>query len=132
MDTFEQMIEKERARLGALRDNLVAQQAGIATQLGDIDKELAAISAYERAKTGKPMRQTKATKITRSPRGAKREELLSLIEETPNLTRGEIIEKLGIKGDKGQEQSISNALATMKKAGTISANEGKYAVGKSA
>ena len=130
MDTFEQMIEKERARLGKLRDDLTAQQEEIYNQLADIDKELAAIEAYERAKTGKPARQPKAARNTRAPRGAKREELLSLIEDTPNLTRGEIIEKLGIKGDKAQEQSISNALATLKKAGIITAKDGKYAAGK--
>ena len=132
MDTFEQMIEKERARLGKLRDDLTAQQEDIFTQLAGIDKELSAISAYERAKAGKSERQPKATKNTRMPRGAKREELLSLIEETPNLTRGEIIDRLGIKGDKSQEQGVSNALATMKKAGTITATDGKYEVGKRA
>lgn len=129
MDSFEQIIEKERARLGKLREELNAQQEKIFTQLADIDRELDAINAYERAKTGKPARQPKAAKNTRAPRGAKREELLSLIEDNPNLTRGEIIEKLGIKGDKAQEQSISNALATLKKAGTIVARDGKYAIG---
>lgn len=128
MDNFEQMIEKERARLGALRDDLLAQRARIATQLADIDQELAAIGAYERAKQGKPVRAAKAGKSIRAPRGAKREELLSLIEDTPGLTRGEIIEKLGIKGDKSQEQSISNALAALKKSGTITATDGKYAI----
>ena len=128
MDNFEQMIDKERARLGKLRDDLIAQQTGISTQLADIDKELAAITAYERAKLGKPARVQKAAKMVRAPRGAKREELLSLIEEYPNMSRGEIIDRLGIKGDKGQEQSISNALATMKKAGVIAATDGKYAV----
>lgn len=128
MDNFEQMIDKERARLGKLRDELIAQQSGINTQLGDIDKELSAITAYERAKLGKTTRVQKQTKLMRAPRGAKREELLSLIEENPNMSRGEIIDRLGIKGDKGQEQSISNALATMKKAGVITATEGKYAV----
>lgn len=128
MDNFEQMIEKERARLGALRDDLISQRASIATKLAEIDQELAAIGAYERAKMGKPERAPKAAKNTRAPRGAKREELLSLIEDTPGLTRGEIIEKLGIKGDKSQEQSISNALATLKKAGTIAATDGKYAI----
>ena len=128
MENFEQMIEKERTRLGALRDDLLAQRARIATQLAEIDQELAAIGAYERAKLGKPARTIKAAKNTRAPRGAKREELLALIEDTPGLTRGEIIEKLGIKGDKSQEQSISNALATLKKAGTIAATDGKYAI----
>lgn len=130
MDNFEQMIDKERTRLGTLRDGLIEKQAAIHTQLAGIDKELDAISAYEQAKLGKPARQTKFTKNTRAPRGAKREELLSFIEENPNLTRGAIMEKLGVKGDKSQEQSISNALTNMKKAGAITATDGKYAVGK--
>ena len=129
MDNFEQMIEKERARLGTLRDGLIENKAAVHAQLVRIDKELDAISAYEQAKMGKPARQTKFTKNTRAPRGAKREELLSFIEENPNLTRGAILEKLGVRGDKRQEQSISNALAAMKKAGTIRATDHKYTVG---
>lgn len=132
MEKFEDMIARERARLAQLRDDLMAQQENIFTQLAEIDRELDAISAYERAKTGKPAREPKAAKASRAPRGAKREALLSLIEEQPNLTRGQIIEKLGIKGDKAGEQSISNALASMKKAGTVIATDGRYAMAKGA
>ena len=69
MDTFEQIIEKERARLSKLREDLLSQQAGIATQLADIAKELGAISAYEKAKTATPPRTSRAAKLARMPRG---------------------------------------------------------------
>lgn len=126
MESFEQMIEQERARLGKLREDLRAQQQTIVGQLADIEKELAAIAAYEQAKLGVPGRQPRAAKGTRVPRGAQREEVLALIKASPDLTRGEIIERLGVKGDKPKEQGVSNALAAMKKAGVIRADEGKY------
>jgi hypothetical protein len=136
MSTFADYIEKERARLGKLIEDYNAQIAELQGKLTDAQKEMQAIDAYEQVKQGKAPapRATPTTPRTpratgtRSPRGAKREELLAILQETPNLTRGEIIEKLGIKGNKQQEQSISNALANMKKAGTITADDGKYAV----
>lgn len=137
MSTFADYIEKERARLSKLIEDYNAQIAELHTKLADAEKEMQAINAYEQVKQGKvPTPTTTAPRTprapratgTRSPRGAKRDELLTILRETPNLTRGEIIDKLGIKGNKQQEQSISNALANLKKAGTITAEDGKYAV----
>ena len=52
--TFEMFIQKERERLGKLREDVLARKALCEQELADIDKELTAISAYEAAKTGKP------------------------------------------------------------------------------
>jgi hypothetical protein len=43
------------------------------------------------------------------------------------LSRSEILESLGLKGDKSGEQSVSNALTALKKAGRVTSNEGRYA-----
>jgi hypothetical protein len=42
------------------------------------------------------------------------------------LTRGEILEKMGLKGDKSGEMSISNALTALTKANQIFRRDGKY------
>ena len=132
MSDFQSFIDKERAKLAKQKDDLTAQRQEIDTKLADIDRELFAIDAYETAKAGKPATTPKppraASTSTRAPRGAKRDELLTLIKQRPNLSRGDILETLGIKGDKKNEQSVSNALANLKKAGTIIATDGKYTV----
>lgn len=44
------------------------------------------------------------------------------------ISRGDLIEAMGLKGNKSGEQSVSNALNNMKKAGEIVSTDGKYAV----
>lgn len=127
MKNFQDLIEKERERLTKLSEEYQAQIADLETKLAEIEKEMRAITAYEAAKQDKPTRATRSTKASgRAPRGSKREEILAVIQKTPGITRGEIIDTLGVKGQKGQEQGVSNALAAMKKAGAITAEDGKY------
>lgn len=42
------------------------------------------------------------------------------------ITRADLLEQMGAKGDKSSEQSISNALAALKKQGTVTLNDGVY------
>jgi len=128
MDDFAQLIEKERARISKLREELHAKQSEITAQLLVLEKELEAITAYENVKSGKGERASRATMGTRAPRGSKKHELAALIKANPGITRADILERLGAKGDKTAEGSISNALTTMKKAGTLSLDGGKYTV----
>ena len=128
---FKGMIDKERERLTKLATDYQAQIADINVKLAEVETEMRAITAYEDAKMPKPTIAPKAPRAssgTRAPRGSKRDELIDLITKHPNLTRGDILTTLGIKGNKTQEQSVSNALANLKKAGTITADEGRYAI----
>jgi CRP-like cAMP-binding protein len=69
----------------------------------------------------------RATTGTRTRRSGRREAILNTLREAPDgLTRADILEKVGAKGDTKQEQSISNALTNMKKAGQIDQKDGKY------
>ena len=83
-----------------------------------------AITAYEEAKLDKPA----PVRTPRTPRGSKRDELIALIRDNPNLSRGDILAKLDIVGkdDKAGVQSVSNTLASLKKAGTVLNEGGKY------
>lgn len=72
-----------------------------------------------------PARTTKP----RGRRGNVRDTVLATIKDTPGgINRADLLVKLEAKGDKAAEQSISNALANLKKAGTITATDGTYTV----
>lgn len=56
-----------------------------------------------------------------------RDEVLGVIKKNPNgIGRADIIDQMSAKGDRSAEQSISNALAALKKAGTVSGDGGVY------
>ncbi len=121
MADFAALIETERTRLHKLISDLSDKRDTLSNQIAEAERELSAISAYEKAKAP-------VVKRTHTPRAAtsKRSELLDTIKATPRATRSELIEKLGIKGNKKAEQALSNKLSNMKKAGTITATDGKY------
>jgi hypothetical protein len=67
----------------------------------------------------------------RMPCGARREELLNLIRGGNGLSRGDILERMGLKGDKTGEGSVSNALNALTKRNQIRREGGKYYPGSS-
>jgi hypothetical protein len=128
-ETFETFVAKERERLNKEREAIFTQQHELEAQLATINREFAAIEAYEAAKTGKPIptRKASGTRAAPSPRGSKRDGIMQVIKENPSgLTRGEILEKMGLKGDKSGEMSVSNALTALSKGNQITRQDGKY------
>lgn len=99
------------------KDRLTTKRTELATALADVDHELSAIAAYETAKNGKA-----------TARGSKRETVLAIIKDSAGITRGDIIEKLKAQGQDAPEAGLSNMLSTLKKAGKITADDGKYAI----
>src|SRR4051812_14039828 len=65
-------------------------------------------------------------KQPRSRRGSRREELLNLVREGNGLSRGEILERMDLKGDKSSETSVSNALSALIKRNQVRREDGKY------
>ena len=103
--TFADFIARDRERLHAEREKIFNQQHELQTKLDEINREFAAIDAYEAAKTGKvpaAARQTRGARARpQSRRGSKRDALMQVIKDNPSgLTRGEILERMGLKGDK--------------------------------
>lgn len=116
MADFKNLIEKERDRLTGLRDEALARRETINQEIATIDTELKAITAYETARVGK--KATKKAGATRS--GSRTDAIIELLNATPDgLARADILTRLGLKGNKTGEQSISNALNNMRKAGKI-------------
>ena len=133
-DRFADVIQKERQLLGREREQLQKR-------LAELDRELAAIDAYKTTKgkaKGPPTRKARtsgapARKAKRkqpqavSRRGGKREALLQILRENPDgLRRGEILIRLGVKGNKSGETSVSNALTALTKANQLARLDGKY------
>lgn len=58
-----------------------------------------------------------------------RQEVLAVVQQSADgISRADILEKLDAKGDKSAEQSVSNALAALKKQNTITGDDGIYKV----
>jgi len=127
---FADVMQQERERLHQEREQIFNQQHELEGKLADINRELSAIDAYEAAKTGKgltPARQTRGSRRQQARRGSKRDALMQVINANPSgLTRGEILERMGLKGDKSGEMSISNALTALTKGNQVSRREGQY------
>ena len=128
-ETFQNFIARDRERLHAEREAIFNQQHELEGKLAAINNEMRAIDAYEAAKSGKAAPATRRTGTRRAPqarRGSKREQLLQVIKDGHGLTRGEILEKMGLKGDKSGEMSVSNALTALTKANQVARRDGKY------
>ena len=48
---------------------------------------------------------------------------MNVIRQSQGLTRGEILEKMGLKGNKSGEMSVSNALTALTKSNQVRRNE---------
>ena len=100
--------------IAAEKDRLTKKRTELETELATVTHELAAIAAYEQARSG---RRTTASK---------RDTVLAIIKDGP-VTRAGIIEKLRAQGHDRPEAGVSNVLNMLKRKGTITADGGKYA-----
>jgi hypothetical protein len=129
-ERFSDVMQQERDRLNREREEIFTQQRELENKLAAINREFAAIEAYESAKSGKAQRQGRGASsagVRRGRRGSKREGILQAIKEAAEgLSRGELLEKLGLKGDKSGEMSVSNALTALTKGNQVTRREGKY------
>lgn len=122
-ESFVEFINRERRRLEGERKAINNEQQQLENKLAEIERELAAIEAYEVAKSGRPHPPA----VRRSRRGGRREQLLALIRQNPGgLARRDLLERMGLKGNKSGEMSVSNALTALTKANQVLRREGKY------
>ena len=123
---FPEFIARERERLRAEREQVFNQQKELQRRLDAVNREFTAIEVYETAKTGKAARQASAGRQPRARRGSRRGALLEIIRQSDGLSRGEILERMGLKGDKSGEMSVSNALTALTKSNQVRREDGKY------
>lgn len=118
--TFKAFVSNERKRLTKQRNDVIKRKAALDDELAQIENEFKAIAAYDAAKTSKPV-------STRKRRTGRRAEILAAIKKHPKgIGRGELIKFFGATGNKSEQQSISNALLGLKKAGQVDNKDGKY------
>jgi hypothetical protein len=130
-DNFATYVQRERDRLNAEREAVIMQQRELDKRLAGINKEFQAIDAYEAAKTGKSVARQGTRGRSgdqRQPRrGSRREGILETLKQAgAGLSRGELLERLGLKGDKSGEMSVSNALTALTKGNQVRRKGGKY------
>jgi hypothetical protein len=140
---FADVMHRERERLHRERDEILNQQKELENKLTEINSELAAIDAYEAVKTGRvtavdrrrrspEASGTSVKQLSAEPRpyvASKREAVLRIIGENPNgLRLGEIFQRMGLKGNKSAEKSVSNAITTLTKNNQVSRKGGKYVI----
>jgi ATPase subunit of ABC transporter with duplicated ATPase domains len=123
---FAEYVARERERLRTEREQVFSQQEELQRKRDAIDREFVAIEAYQMAKTGKATRQALADRQPRARRGSRRQALLELIRQGDGLSRGEILDRMGLKGNKNGEMSVSNALTALTKSNQVRREGGKY------
>ncbi|MEQ1899908.1 MAG: hypothetical protein ABL866_04165 [Devosia sp.] len=125
--SFSDMIVAERERLNQALDDVNSKIASLNDEAKNYRRELQAVDAYERTKSGSSTIVSAST--GRAKRGARGETISSLIGKSAGgMTRSQILESLGARGNKAQEGSISNALANLKKASKLNLKNGVYTV----
>jgi len=117
----EAFITKQREALLAQRQELLNQQNAVQKQLDEVDEMLAKFDVF----AGK-RRQPGTRRASGGRRSSRREELLKVIKAGHGLTRGEILDKMGLKGNKAGEMSVSNALTALTKSKQVARKDRKY------
>jgi hypothetical protein len=117
---FQTSIAAEKHRLTNQRSELEAQVRDLQAAIASVDHELSAIAAYESARNGKAS--------VKAPRGMKRDTVLAIIKDNAGITRGGIIEKLTAQGQDSPEKGLSNMLTTLKAAGKLKSDDGRYSL----
>jgi hypothetical protein len=128
LKNFSVYVRRERERLIRERQAIRQEQRQLNQRLAELDRELSAINAYEAAKSGRSTTQQgrNSRRPQRVHRGSKRERLLQLLRQHQSgLTRREILEKMGLKGDKAEEMSVSNALTALRKTGQVARDQAR-------
>ena len=127
LEETQAFITRQREALVQQREHIFNQQQELQRQLDEVNGMLAKFDVFE----GKASPSRAATPSRRGGsrqmrRGSKREEILQVIRAANGLSRGEILERMGLKGNKSGEMSVSNALTALTKANEVARQGGKY------
>jgi hypothetical protein len=121
--TFASLMVEERTRIQDAIKAAKAKRQEAEREIAQLEAQSAAIVAYDAALKGTSVPKEPGGRRGRS--GHKREGILARIAEHPDgMTRAELIASMQAHGDKAAVESISNALAALKKAGRLT-QEGK-------
>ena len=121
--TFETFVQEERERLAKAREDAHAERQAAQDKLDSIERELAAISAYEQVKAGKALRPAPSANPAQPPAPAlpggepqSRKSSTSLKTTPTALPPRQIIDKLGATE---RQEKAKTPPRGMKKNGTL-------------
>jgi hypothetical protein len=120
----EAFIARQREALLNQRQELLNQQRALQEQLDHLDEMLTKFDVFEGKYANRGRASTR--RASRSRRASRREALLQVIREGNGLTRGEILERLGLKGNKTGEMSVSNALTALTRSNQLRRDGRRY------
>jgi len=126
LEDTQEFITKQREALLTQRETIFGLQADLQRQLDEVNGMLSKFDIFEGKRA--PATTPRTRRSTGTRQGSKRDELLSVIKAGNGLTRGEILEKMGLKGNKQGEMSVSNALTALTKANQVRRADGKYLI----
>ena len=119
------------SRIGRLEQDIEAAQKELAV----IDAQMKSVAAFEAEAAHVPAERAPKAKASKAPakkarrRGSRRAKIIAIVAAagSAGVGRSGIVERLGIKDSAGK-QSISNALAALKKSGAVDHDEktGRY------
>ena len=123
-------MNKAREKLTKQREEVEARRAAIDEELAIIDGKLDRIESYfnpHPATVEPKAKKPRASTGTRKPRkaGVRDAVLAKIGENKDGISRKDLLTVMGAT-DKAAEQSISNAVAALKKDGKISTDQGHY------
>jgi hypothetical protein len=110
--SLQKAMRKERDRLDNEIKILASEVATINTKIASLKKELNAIVAYERARTG----TTAKVSIRQS---VKQSDVLNKLMELGQAVKAELVDAFDVKDDTAGQKSLSNALSNLKKSEKI-------------
>jgi hypothetical protein len=118
LDEIKKLDEQKQALLAKAKDEALQQATKAVAMLRELGFNYKLVEAGDNIPFTAPKRRTGV-----------RNDVLNAVKAAPNgISRSDILEALGAKGDKRAEQSISNALANLKKAEQLTLNDGVYTV----
>lgn len=128
-DNFQEYIDGQRARLESEKAELLQERRLIDERLAYIKSKFRAIGACEAAMRGRTRKPSHNGAAPRARRGGLRETILNTVAASPvGMSRGDILETLGLKGDKSGEGSVSTVLTKLFQAGQVERVDRKYHV----
>ena len=122
----EAFIARQREALLNQRNELLNQQQALQDQIDQLDEMLTKFDVFQGKFAKRGARKATSARASGTRRGSKREELLAVIRGGNGLTRGEILEEMGLKGNKAGEMSVSNALTALTKSSQVRRDGRKY------
>jgi hypothetical protein len=118
-------LKKQREILIKERQGIFAEQQALQERLDSVNETLAKFDVFE----GNPSRQSGPRRTRQGRRSSRRDGIIAALADIPHgLSRGEILDKLGLKGNKQGEMSVSNALTALTKTNQVVRKDGKYVV----